>query len=1104
MKWMKRLRLINWQYFRDEIFEVGSQTQITGPKGVGKSCIVDALQTLIVADQRKIKYNVAAHGESTDRNLIKYIRGDIKGKQFSRQGDVTAYILAEFWDDKKSESFILGFVADLSRDDSIKEEYFILSPLTLDKLNFIKPSGVLLSGEEFRRYCEDYHLKQHVFERNKGKYRDAFRARMGHLPERFFRNFIKALAFQPIKDIRDFVYSYVLDPKELNIELMKHNFEIYESIRKQLDKLQERKDLLAEINSVYESYSNLCNRVYIQDYVIKRLEYAQALEASKRHVDSIKKVEEQISKLNEQIDIADTQAKDAMDQKEKVWVKLSANEQKSERDRLNAEITKVQSAIVYSQEQLCILKRHINEEAILTAELFEWSGNEQFQWAETELESLMNAYYVLNTLASCDEYTERQGEELCQAGRGLSEIQTRISKIMGTLEESINKLNDQKGSLEKEIEGLKQKKLTYSPSLHTLKQLLERSLGNRSRVLVLCEEMDIMDEEWRNAIEGFLHTQKFDLLVEPTYFAQALTLYEKNKREYRIEGVGLVDTEKEVKYLREPRPNSLATLLVSENPIVKARINHLLGHVMMAKDEQDLRNYHVAITKTCMSYSGLVARQINKKRYELPYIGKEALKHQLLIKEEYLRQVKTEIETAGKYLFELTSWNTKLSDKRLYYSNLAAELSLPDRIRLYKQSLQELEEQLSQLDISEVEKLEADLQYWTKFYSDQQKKSRDLTDDRGKATRDLESLNEKTLSIEETLESTEDAWRTWEYEYPDLLERARNRWNEAEKDVSPIETRLTNWRGNINGNKTRRDKEYDNVISCRIRYNSNYSFNGDVHAENNREYQSVFNEINLDISSYQEKVEEARKQSEEQFRTHFIYGLQEAITAAKREFDELNYALKHFPFNEDKYYFKVEPSSHYRPYYDSIMHQQTVSDTGLFETSDDERSDSLKDLFNILINGQPIEQEEFKDYRRYLDFDLMYESRGETYSYSKSAMVDSGGENESPFYVIILASFYHMYNSEAHMRLVVFDEAFSKMDTESIDACLQLVKKLNLQMLVVVPNDKTGHVLPHVSATWVINRDGYHSFHDLLGKEDLDGASEESTEIHQDVISFSY
>jgi Uncharacterized protein conserved in bacteria len=109
MKWMKRLRLINWQYFRDETFEVGNQTQITGPKGVGKSSIVDALQTLIVADQRRIKYNMAAHGESTDRSLVKYIRGDIRGRNVSRPGDVTSYIIAEFWDDKKSESFVIGF-----------------------------------------------------------------------------------------------------------------------------------------------------------------------------------------------------------------------------------------------------------------------------------------------------------------------------------------------------------------------------------------------------------------------------------------------------------------------------------------------------------------------------------------------------------------------------------------------------------------------------------------------------------------------------------------------------------------------------------------------------------------------------------------------------------------------------------------------------------------------------------------------------------------------------------------------------------------------------------------------------------------------------------
>lgn len=1107
MKWMKRLRLINWQYFRDETFEVGNQTQITGPKGVGKSSIVDALQTLIVADQRRIKYNMAAHGESTDRSLVKYIRGDIKGRNVSRPGDVTSYIIAEFWDDKKSESFVIGFFADLSRDDSLKEEYFILSPLKIKDLKFVTSSGTLLSGDEFRRSIEGFHLKQRTFERNKNKYRNAFLQRMGGLPERFFRNFIKALAFQPIKDIRDFVYSYILDPKELNIELMKQNFETYENIRKQLDRLQERKDLLSEINAAFERFSRLRDRVYIQEYVIKRLEYAQALEANKEHIDSIKKAKDSISYFNEQLSWIDTQSKDAMDKRDQVRDALAVNQQKNKWDSLNTEISQVKTKIDDSKRELSFLKDQIEKEALLTSDLFEWSGNEWFQWTEAELELLMNAYSILNSLTSCDIYTDQQKEELREAGIGLSEIQTRVTMTMGTLGDSIEKLNKQRVNLEEEIEKLKDKKLTYPFSVDALKKLLEKNLGNRSRVLVLCEEMDIIDEEWRNAIEGFLNTQKFDLLVEMDCFAEALSLYEKNKREYHIEGVGLVDTEKEARYLGKPRPKSLATLLVTENSIVQARINHLLGNVMMARDEQDLRNYQVAVTKTCMSYNRLVARQINKKSYELPYIGKEALKHQLEIKAEQLLQIKSEIITANKYRSELTLWNKNLANKEVIYSNLADKLSLPETIKFYTENLQSLSEQLSQLDISEMKKLEADLEHWTKVYGDLQKTSRDLTTQCGKATNDLESLNRETIILEESLISTEDAWRKWEDDYPDLLDRARTRWGEAEKEVSTLEISISNRRSSIAGNTTQRINEFNNLTNLRTKYNSNHGFKGEISAQDNNEYQAIFDEIDMDITSYKEKVAEALKQSEEQFRTHFIFGLQEAITAARREFGQLNYALKNFPFNEDKYYFRIEPSSNYRLYYDAIMDQKSTSDTGLlFEPSDDERSETLRDLFNILINGQPFEQEEFKDYRRYLDFDLMYESRGETYSYSKSAMVDSGGENESPFYIIILASFYHMYNSghnyEAHMRLVIFDEAFSKMDTESMDACLQLVKQLNLQMLIVVPNDKTGYVLPHVSTTWVVNRNGNISFHDSLGKDDIDGISEE-LKIQQDTFVFA-
>ena len=46
-----------------------------------------------------------------------------------------------------------------------------------------------------------------------------------------------------------------------------------------------------------------------------------------------------------------------------------------------------------------------------------------------------------------------------------------------------------------------------------LKELLEQRLAGRSGVYVLCEELEILEEEWRDTLEGYLNTQRFDLLA---------------------------------------------------------------------------------------------------------------------------------------------------------------------------------------------------------------------------------------------------------------------------------------------------------------------------------------------------------------------------------------------------------------------------------------------------------------------------------------------------------------------------------------------------------------------------------------------------------------
>lgn len=82
------------------------------------------------------------------------------------------------------------------------------------------------------------------------------------------------------------------------------------------------------------------------------------------------------------------------------------------------------------------------------------------------------------------------------------------------------------------IRDLEQHKRSYAEPVRQLKAILEERLRGRSAVWVFCEQMELRDETWRNAVEGYLNTQRFDLLVEPSCFAEALSIYEREKRAY--------------------------------------------------------------------------------------------------------------------------------------------------------------------------------------------------------------------------------------------------------------------------------------------------------------------------------------------------------------------------------------------------------------------------------------------------------------------------------------------------------------------------------------------------------------------------------------------
>jgi len=133
-----------------------------------------------------------------------------------------------------------------------------------------------------------------------------------------------------------------------------------------------------------------------------------------------------------------------------------------------------------------------------------------------------------------------------------------------------------------------------------------------------------------------------------------------------------------------------------------------------------------------------------------------------------------------------------------------------------------------------------------------------------------------------------------------------------------------------------------------------------------------------------------------------------------------------------------------------------------------------------LSDAERAEQERLADYRNYLDYDIeVTHADGQTSRLSKIMDQTSGGETQTPFYLTIAASFVQLYhlnekNARPTIRLIAFDEAFSKMDQDRIASTLELFQRFNLQIITATPLERCEYLAPKVSTTYVLTNAGDH------------------------------
>ena len=301
----------------------------------------------------------------------------------------------------------------------------------------------------------------------------------------------------------------------------------------------------------------------------------------------------------------------------------------------------------------------------------------------------------------------------------------------------------------------------------------------------------------------------------------------------------------------------------------------------------------------------------------------------------------------------------------------------------------------------------------------------------------------------------------------------------------------------------REAETYDARAVARNRFNKeypSYGFSGVEHE--NDGYDKVLERCRHDFEpKYKEEFQKQYELVYHSLRDNVIATIHGEIKAAYRHRREINRMLSRIRFSDSIYQIDILPARNENgQFYEMLMAEELdskVVDRGGFEGQmslmEDEFFSKYEQKIQLLTEKfmpprdedgagrerHRQEMERFADYRNYLNFS-MYEQTIDENGYEKKnyvddmAGVDSGGEGQNPKYVALLAGFAMLYmqqsNRDSKIRLVLLDEAFSKMDKERSEVCLRYARELDLQLIVCVPDERLQSLIRNVDSVYGFRR----------------------------------
>lgn len=1095
-----RMCLNNWGGISHKILEFNEYVNLfSGKSGSGKSTVMDAIQVILYGSLSSSFLNKAADDAKNRRSVLNYLRGEQKDGTANREGeDFCSTIVLEIEDTGTQNFSCVGMAFEVRKNDSeIKKYIFFSHAGKIPETEYLTEEGYVCTNQQMRKLID----QRAQSEENKGRdinkvynSREAYISALydvilGYVDGTRFQIMQKsAIALKMTNGTGQFIRDYMFPKSDSNvIEKISDQLGAYKDIQEKIKDMRHRIELLSEVRDAGNRKLQVSMDIAKAHSMIKCIDVVDLNDKIAAAKQELEQNKVDLARLEEE-KTKDLAILAAIDEE---MIQVKADLQSSDlgvKENSLRELKKRQEMLTDNSEQWRKVLEGLRK------------------WEEDEIITDYVSNPMLHKISAF-----RAGnidEEQCIG------LRKSIRATMESIDEALEEYNEKRRATEPELKELRtlvddmvNDRKPYPAILKEARSALERRLsdiyGRTIKVNILADLFDVKDKEWKNAIEGRMGRLKLSLVTEPQYAHDAAVAFREMKK---YEEVELINTDAIAKSDAKVEKGSLYEAVETKMPYVDACLKRYLGRIIKCNSVEELEQVRDGVTADCYSYSNFIFRHLRRKDYDkYACIGSKVSKARLEEYQAELAKLEAEHEEQLKMInhFKRAQDFEQLKNDDTYFVHLSAagkELDkvmndigvLQQDIKLLKEGkYKDLQERMDRLEEKREQK-QIEINQNQNLENELQRKKGNLE---GNLSSCQKLLDENMMGYVQNVEI--------ENEVKELL-KTRSGQSVKNQKKNEIESLMQ-----------KEEQEEESLHIARNRFNREYpsvGFNG--MERSNDVYVNLLNDYQNDYEpDYEIEFEKQCSLIYKSLRENVIATIHGDINAAKRHTHEINRLLRKTNFADSTYQIKIEPAKNENgQFYEMLTASELDSKNvggnvieGQLSLGEDEFYQKYEAKIKLLTDKfMPIneddtnrreqrlkEMEQYADYRNYLSFSMYEQVTDADGNVIRENFVDemagrdSGGEGQNPKYVALLAGFAMLYmqqsNRDSKIKLVLLDEAFSKMDQERSAVCLKYARKMDLQLIVCVPDERLQSLIRNVDCVY-----GFRRFNNRISMMHID------------------